>query len=497
MSFSKVQNWPGLLALAVITLLATQVAAQDEAPSKVDIFAGYSFLHPGGSIGGVPIDAFSSVPGISGFDANATYFFNRYVGASFDYATFSCNCKIDTYQAGLTARAPYTRLTPFLHVMGGLHRFRPANFPRTDSGPAILAGGGLDWRVNHYLSLRLVQADYQWARHDFGFLGTPPSTAVVSTTLNGYRLSTGLVFHFGGGETSALLPAAACSMQPTDVLAGEPVTASASASNFNPRHTVTYDWSSSGVKVAGNGPTAPIDTTGLAPGTYPVTARLSNGHRQTAMCNNTFTVRQPAALTMSCSANPAVVQSGNSSVITSEVSNSANRPITYSYSSTAGAISGNGPSTTLFTAGVQPSMITVTCNASDNRPQALPASATTTVTVESAPAPAPMTPAPAQATRLNKIDFKLNRSRVDNVAKAILDDVALRLQRDADAKLVLVGESDSSEASAKQLAMYRALNARNYLVREKGIDALRIETRTGSDGGLQTQIWLVPAGATY
>ena len=495
MSFRKVQNWPGILALAVFSLLATHVGAQDEAPSKVDIFAGYSFLHPGGSIGGVPIDAFSSAPGISGFNANATYFFNRYVGASFDYATFSCHCRIDTAQAGLTVRAPYARLTPFVHAMGGVHRFRPTNSLRTDSGPGILAGGGLDWRVSHYLSVRPVQADYQWARHEFGFLGPPPGLAVVPTTLNGFRLSTGLVFNFGGGGTPAMTPSAACSTQPTEVLAGELVTATASASSFNPRRTVTYSWTGSGVKVAGNGPTAQIDTTGLTPGSYQVTANLSDGHRQTAMCNASFTVRPPATLTMSCSANPATVQTGGSSVITSEVSNSDNHSLTYNYSSTAGAISGNGASATLTTAGVQPSMITVTCNASDNRAKPLTASANTTVTVEAAPAP--MTPAPAQASRLNQIDFKRNRSRVDNVAKAILDDVALRLQRDADAKLVLVGEADASESGAQQLAMQRAINARDYLVKEKGIDANRIETRAGNDGGQQTQIWLVPAGASY
>ncbi len=494
MLFSKVRNWAGIISLALCTLPAVHAVAQDEAPSKVDIFAGYSFLHPGGSIGGVPIDAFSSVPGISGFNANATYFFNRYLGASFDYATFSCHCKIETYQAGLTARAPYARLTPFVHVMGGLHRFRPTNFPRTDSGPGILAGGGIDWRVMPHLSLRLAQADYQWARHDFGFLGPAPAFKPTPTTLMGYRLSTGLVVNLGGGE-AGIPPSASCSMQPSEVLAGEPVTVSASASNFNPRHTVTYNWSGSGVKVSGTGATAQIDTAGLAPGTYPVTANLSDGHRQTAMCNASFTVRAPAALTMTLSANPAVVQSGSPSTITAAVSNADNHPLTYSYSATAGLISGSGPSVTLDTTGVKPSVITVTGTASDNRPSPLTASANTKVQVEAVPTP--VVPAPAQAANLNHVDFKRNGARVDNVSKAILDDVALRLQREPDTKVVLISNADSDEVHAQQLASRRGLNARDYLVKEKGIDPGRIENRLGTTGGHDTQIWLVPAGATF
>ena len=90
-------------------------------------------------------------------------------------------------------------------------------------------------------------------------------------------------------------PSAACLMQPSEVLAGEPVTVSATGSNFNPRHTVIYHWSGSGVKVEGTGATAQINTTGLAPGSYPVTANLSDGHGHTAMCNASFTVRQAAA----------------------------------------------------------------------------------------------------------------------------------------------------------------------------------------------------------
>jgi hypothetical protein len=89
-----------------------------------------------------------------------------------------------------------------------------------------------------------------------------------------------------------------------------------------------------------------------------------------------------------------------------------------------------------------------------------------------------------------------NSARVDNTAKAILDDVALRLQRDADARAVIVGFADPKELKPATLAAQRAANAKEYLAKEKGIDPSRIETRTGSGGGMKADIWFVPAGAS-
>ena len=75
--------------------------------------------------------------------------------------------------------------------------------------------------------------------------------------------------------------------------------------------------------------------------------------------------------------------------------------------------------------------------------------------------------------------------------------MALRLQRDPDSTAVLVGESDNLERNSRTLAAQRSLNTKAYLVTEKGIDASRIQTRSGNAGGRTTQIWLVPDGATF
>jgi outer membrane protein OmpA-like peptidoglycan-associated protein len=88
------------------------------------------------------------------------------------------------------------------------------------------------------------------------------------------------------------------------------------------------------------------------------------------------------------------------------------------------------------------------------------------------------------------------------IGKRILDDVALRLQSEPRATTVIIGYSDPKEHRPAQVAGDRATHAVKYLG-EKGIDASRVTTRTGSgQAGADTQnrridvIW-VPEGATY
>src|SRR6185312_12728820 len=179
--------------------------------------------------------------------------------------------------------------------------------------------------------------------------------------------------------------------------------------------------------------------------------------------------------------------------ITAEGKSEDNRPLTYKFESSAGTISGNGPQATLNTQGAQPGPVTVTCTATDDRN--LSANTQTTVTVE---APPPPPPPPPQASKINQIDFPnpVKPWRVDNTAKAILDDVALRLQREPDARLVIVGSQDPTE-KRKNLAAERAVDAKLYQTNDKGIDPNRIECRSGGTAGKVAEFWIVPAGATY
>ena len=46
-------------------------------------------------------------------------------------------------------------------------------------------------------------------------------------------------------------------------MVGEPVHATVAASNFNPKHTLTYTWNSTGGKIEGKDTGATVDTNGI------------------------------------------------------------------------------------------------------------------------------------------------------------------------------------------------------------------------------------------
>jgi hypothetical protein len=137
------------------------------------------------------------------------------------------------------------------------------------------------------------------------------------------------------------------------------------------------------VKVAGNDASTQIETAGLQPGAHVVTVNLSDGSKnRVASCSARFNVKEPRPPMISCSADPASVQTGGTSTVKSNASSPDGRRLTYSYTASSGEISGNGDTATLNVRGGQPGPITVNCNVSDDRSPPLSASSTTSVNVE-------------------------------------------------------------------------------------------------------------------
>ena len=69
-------------------------------------------------------------------------------------------------------------------------------------------------------------------------------------------------------------------------------------------------------------------------------------------------------------------------------------------------------------------------------------------------------------------------------------------QQDPNAKLAVVGSAASDEKQADKNAAQRAVNEKEYLVTEKGIDASRISVYTGTAGTKASATTLIPDGAT-
>jgi len=179
------------------------------------------------------------------------------------------------------------------------------------------------------------------------------------------------------------------------------------------------------------------------------------------------------------------------------------RRLTYSYTASAGEISGNGDTATLNTGNSQPGRITVTCNVGDDRNPPLTASSTTTVNVEAPPPP----PAPAPQIKqlearlaLHSIYFPTARPTAENPEGGLVDsqaEILITLANDfkaylkyrPDAHLILGGHADprGSGEYNKGLTQRRVDRTKNFLV-EHGVPADHFETRSfGKDDQLTTE----------
>ena len=86
--------------------------------------------------------------------------------------------------------------------------------------------------------------------------------------------------------------------------------------------------------------------------------------------------------------------------------------------------------------------------------------------------------APGPRTTTDEILFDGTSARLTNIAKAVLDGVALRMKNDLNATAVVTGYTDNtgSEQTNLELGARRAQAAKDYLVTRHGIDPGRITT---------------------
>ncbi len=296
-------------------------------------------------------------------------------------------------------------------------------------------------------------------------------------------------------------PSLTCSADPTEINAGQQVNLSAQGVSSAGK-LLTYEWSTTGGTIDGSGPTVKLHTDNLAPGSYTATVRAIEAPGVSADCTTSVTVRTPPPPpqppTVTCSADKPRVQVGEIVTVTAQARSPQDRPLTYAWNSTGGRVEGTGATVRFDTTGLQPGSYTVRVRVTDDRN--LSAECSVEVTV-AAPPPPPPPPPPPQASKLNDCSFRLNLARVDNVCKAKLDDVALRLRNQADATVTIVGFADTRERNGARLSDTRANNTKAYLVSEKGIADNRVQVRRGQAASgpenRKVEIHLVPRGASF
>jgi hypothetical protein len=498
-----------VLALVLISLpsvLNAQTAPKatmqsDDTVPKWELFVGYQWLNPGGNVPDTSIPPVSvKLPSLEkGFGTNLSYNFTKYLSLEGNYGVNGGRgYDVNAITVGPKATWRGEGVNFFIHTLLGYERLSATN---RSNGIAAVLGGGMDLKLWKPLSLRVFEADYQWSRQNFAAVVPIDNPSLRRPSYEGARLTTGFVFNFGGAPEVPV--AAACSVDHNEVMVGEPVHATVSATNFNPKHTLAYTWTSTGGKIDGKDTAATIDTNGLSGGSYTATATVTDPkvkNNNSASCTANFTVKEPPKNPpqISCSASPSTVQTGTPATITCTCTSPDNVPVTVGgWTSSGGSISGSGNSATLNTTGASSGPITISATCTDSR--GLTASTSSSVTVENPPPP------PPQATKVNECQYPNEKKpwRVDNTCKAELDDVALKLQQDPDAKLVVVGNADPKEVAKskhKDLAAERAVDVKFYISggeAKQNIDPSRIETRTGTAGTMTSEQWIVPAGATF
>jgi outer membrane protein OmpA-like peptidoglycan-associated protein len=487
-----------LFALFAVSLISGSAVAQSDSNPKWDLFAGYQWIHPGGSVP-APFTDFSNpaaykIPDMAkGFGTSLTYNFDHHWGVEADLghnwgsSNYELEASVGPRFIWRTDSANY-----FIHGLVSLNRLAINGYD-AQNGVGTVLGGGMDLPIKKWLAFRLFEADYVSGYHNYYQYATSVNGNLSRPELQGVRLRTGFVFSWGGAVPVA--PAASCSVQPTEVMVGEPLTATVTTSNFNPKHTVTYAWSGNGGQVTGKDTSAQIDTTNAAPGSYTVTAHVTDPkmkNNNEASCSASYTVKPLPPKnppTISISASPSSLQAGGTVNLSATCTSPDSVPVSVAnWTASSGNVSGSGTSATLDTSNVAPGSITVGATCTDSR--GLTAQGSTQVTIENPPPP------PPKASKLSQCDFPNEKKpwRVDNTCKAILDDVAKNLQQNPDSKLVIVGNADPAE-KRKNLAAERAVDSKFYLT--EGIDPSRIEVRTGSGGTKTAEYWIVPSGATF
>jgi outer membrane protein OmpA-like peptidoglycan-associated protein len=459
---------------------------------------------------GSPFSSFGGQGGSGSFTYNAT----KLLGITGEVGGFQSQRNTNT---GATPPAPTDKVTggittvlvgprlnlrrfdyfvPFGEVLfGGAHGGSQINGDRSQSTFAMAVGGGVDVVITKYLAWRFAQLDYLMTNFSGSTLGQ-------TSRQNNFRIGSGIVLRFGIPNPPPPPnhpPIAACSANPPLVTAGSGDSVAVHVNASDPDNDpLTYSYTATGGAVDGTGPDARWNSSGLSAGTYTVNVKVDDGRGGTATCSTDITV-QPKPHnppTISCSTDRSPIMPGERTGITSVGNSPDGDQLTYSYATNGGQIIGSGPKVQFDSTGLAAGSYNVKCSVADEH--SATADSSTNVDVQ-------QPPPPPQATKVGDCGYvKPGVSRFDNLCKRVGDDVALRLQNDPNAKVVIVGFADPKEPKAAKLAETRAELAKKYLG-EKGIDASRISTRAGSasaEKGTEKEnrrvdFIFVPEGATY
>lgn len=255
-------------------------------------------------------------------------------------------------------------------------------------------------------------------------------------------------------------PTVACEPSSTSVTEGQSTTLTARASDPND-DPLTYTWTVDGQEIPNDAPEFQFGTTGRTLGAHTVRVTVTDVDGMSASCEFTVTInRRPnTSPTCSLSLNPTEVYAGETVTATVTASDAENDPLTYSWTVDGQSVAGTGNSISVPTSGLAGGAHTVTATVRDDRDGVCTDTQNFSVR--------------------EKVIIQID-NRVDNVAKAQLDEIAVKLQQNPNLRATITGHTDDrgSEAVNQRVGLRRANLVKDYLVKEHNIDPTRIETRS-------------------
>ena len=398
----------------------------------------------------------------------------------------------------------HDRIVPFAQVLaGGIYASSVALKNCTGAACVVLpaqtsfaltAGGGLDLKLSRHLALRLVQGEYLLTR--LADTGTG-----IATHQNDIRLSSGLVFRFGGKAAQPVnhAPAVTCSVAPASGPDGVSIHASASDPDGDP---MTYSWTASGGRVQGDGADVVWTPGGAQPGVYTVSVLVDDGRGGMATCTSNVPVAAAInhAPMLTCTISKTGINAGDPLQITATASDPDQDPITLSWETSGGRIVGQGNQVAIDTRGLPTGQITVRGHAFDGRGGT--ADCSQTVDVQAPVDRNDIVIEKEKSLALHSIYFPTAEPTVEQPNRGILPSQQLTLQKLADdfqvyltfrpqAHLTLEGHADSRASAEYNVALtQRRVDATRTFLIERGVPeaALQVKALGESDDLTDEQV---------
>ncbi len=248
---------------------------------------------------------------------------------------------------------------------------------------------------------------------------------------------------------------------------------------------LTYSYTATGGTVDGTGPDVRWNPSGLAIGNYTVNAKVDDGRGGTASCATDVAVakrpNQPPVISCAPERNP--IDAGQKVNIVSTASDPDGDPLTFSYVTSGGQISGTGPTASFDSTGLAPGNYSITCTADDGRGGRTPAP--TSVTVQEAPEIKQL----EARLSLHDIYFPTAQPTVarpnggilpsqQKTLEALVSDFTRYLTFKPEAHLILAGHADirGTKEYNMELSERRVERVKSYLV-EHGVPADHLDTK--------------------